>query len=354
MVGVARLSRGVEAITGEARQLWWSAAQALAAAVVATGLISLLLSRSLASAVARIMEAARQLAAGNLSARIAVGRDDELGELARLVNHSADELQRRIGELASDRARTEAILSALDDGVLAVDSSGTVVLANARLGEALGVEAAIGWHYLEVVRQREVEQLIDEVLRTGERRKAEFEMLRQRRVYMVTAVPFPGSEGAPHGVVLTFNDATDRRRVDQIRRDFVANASHELRTPLTSIRGFVEALEDGAIDEPATARRFLGKIRNHAERMTALVSDLLELSRLETGDRPPQWCQARVQEVAVRVHALFEDLAQRRQLTLTVVDEGAPARHDRSRARAAHPREPRRQRRQVHARGRPA
>ena len=100
-------------------------------------------------------------------------------------------------------------------------------------------------------------------------------------------MPFPGEEGTPHGAVLTFSDSTERQRLERVRRDFVANASHELRTPLTSIRGFVEALEDGAVDEPATAERFLGKIHTHADRMAALVEDLLELSRLESGTRAP-------------------------------------------------------------------
>ena len=98
--------------------------------------------------------------------------------------------------------------------------------------------------------------------------------------------------------MLTFNDTTERHRVDRIRRDFVANASHELRTPLTSIRGFVEALEDGALSEPETAARFLGKIRTHADRMTTLVEDLLELSRLESGDREPEWEAVRPAGVA--------------------------------------------------------
>src|SRR6185295_17340697 len=94
-----------------------------------------------------------------------------------------------------------------------------------------------------------------------------------------------------------------------IRRDFVANASHELRTPLTSIRGFVEALEDGALDEPANAQRFLGKIRLHAERMAALVADLLELSRLESGERPPSDETIAPMDIVEDVVAALDDLA---------------------------------------------
>jgi two-component system phosphate regulon sensor histidine kinase PhoR len=324
IVGVARLSRGIEAIRDEGRRLWWSAALALALALLATGLLSLLLSASLGRALEQIMEAARQFARGNLSARSDVRREDELGELARIINHAADEQQQRLGELARDRARTGAILTALDDGVLAVDHQGTVVLANARLVEAMDLVAPVGRHYLEVVRQSEIGLLIEDVLRSGERCQNEVELLRLGRVYAITGVPFPGAEATPHGAVLTFNDATERHRVERIRRDFVANASHELRTPLTSIRGFVEALEDGAIAQPATAARFLAKVRTHADRMSALVDDLLELSRIEQGESTPEWAAIRPQDVVEEIVASFEDVAARKQISLTARDRGAP------------------------------
>ena len=271
------------------------------------------------------METARQYAQGNLAARIRVGRDDELGELARIINQSADQLQGRMAEIARDRGRTDAILSALDDGVLAVDHRGTVILANPSLVKAMDLRESLGRHYLEVIRQREVGSLIEEVLRTGERREAEVELLRLGRVFTITVVPFPGESGTPHGAILTFNDATERRRLEHIRRDFVANASHELRTPLTSIRGFVEALEDGAVEEPEKAQRFLGKIRTHADRMAALVEDLLELSRLESGDRPPEWEETLPSEVAQDVMASFAGLATRKDISLRREDRGAPA-----------------------------
>jgi two-component system phosphate regulon sensor histidine kinase PhoR len=138
-------------------------------------------------------------------------------------------------------------------------------------------------------------------------------------------VPFPGEEGTPPGAVLTFNDATERQRLERIRRDFVANASHELRTPLTSVRGFVEALEDGAIEDPPTAQRFLGKIRNHADRMAALIEDLLDLSRLEAGERAPELEETVPAEVAESVVASFAGAATRKDVRLRREDRGAPA-----------------------------
>ena len=136
MVGVARLSRGIDRIQAQGRELWRTAAVAGLLALAATALASLLLSASLGRSLTEIMDTARQLAAGNLAARIRVRREDELGELTRIINQSADELQRRLAEIARDRGRTDAILSAMDDGVLAVDHQGIVTLANPSLTRA--------------------------------------------------------------------------------------------------------------------------------------------------------------------------------------------------------------------------
>jgi two-component system, OmpR family, phosphate regulon sensor histidine kinase PhoR len=327
IVGVARLSRGIERIEAQGQELWRAAAVALLLAVLATGLASTLLSVSLGSSLREIMDAAREYAKGNLAARIRVRREDELGELARIINRSADRLQEQMAEIARDRGRTEAILSAMDDGLLAVDHRGTVILANPSLTNTLELAAPLGHHYLEVIRQHDVGALIEEVLRTGERREAEVEIIHPQRVFAITGVPFPGEQGTPQGAILTFNDATERRRLEHVRRDFVANASHELRTPLTSIRGFVEALEDGAAQEPETSRRFLGKIRTHADRMTALVQDLLELSRLESGQRAPELEETLPAEVAEETVASFAAAAERKGISLGRVDQGARAVH---------------------------
>jgi two-component system phosphate regulon sensor histidine kinase PhoR len=316
VVGVARLSRGIDRIQAQGQELWRTAAIAGLLALAATALASLLLSASLGRSLTEIMDTARQLAAGNLAARIRVRREDELGELTRIINQSADELQRRLAEIARDRGRTDAILSAMDDGVLAVDHQGIVTLANPSLTRALQLASPLGRHYLETIRQPEVGALVEDVLKSGERRELEVEVLQLRRAFTITGVPFPGAEGARHGAVLTFNDSTERQRLDAMRRDFVANASHELRTPLTSIRGFVEALEDGAKDEPGTAERFLGKIRIHADRMASLVEDLLELSRLESSARAPEPDETRPADVAGDVVASFAEQAARKPLTL--------------------------------------
>jgi two-component system phosphate regulon sensor histidine kinase PhoR len=324
LLGVSRVALSLRGVKDQADELQRAVTVALALAFLLTALLSAALSSPLAGPLNEVMDAARRFAQGDLHARSRVRRSDEVGELARIVNRSADQLQERITEIARDRARTEAILSAMDDGVMAVDHRGTVVLANQALRDGLQLQDPAGRHYLEVVRQSEVGTLLEEVLGTGARQASEVVMLRGGRAYAVTGVRFPGPEGQPHGAVLTFHDVTERHRVERLRRDFVANASHELRTPLTSVRGFVEALEDGALDEPATSRRFLAKIRVHADRMAALVSDLLELSRLESGERPLRWERLRPADVVEDVLVSLGEQARARQIVVSADAASAP------------------------------
>lgn len=324
LTGIARVAQPLDAVVLQTRELQRALAVAGLLAFAVTAAFSTLLRSSLAGPLENLMRAARELGAGQVATRIETGRDDELGELARILNASGQRLQERMAEGARERARGEAILTAMEEGLLAVDQRGIVLVANDRLCHSLGLADPRGRHFVEAVRQREVGELVQAVLDTGQRQIGEVEMPHLRRAWSVTAVPFPGPEGAPHGAVLTFHEVTERRALERVRRDFVANASHELRTPLTSIRGFVEALEDGALDEPATARRFLGKIRTHAERMTALVSDLLELSRLESGTQPPRLEALRPSELAEDTLASLTHAAEARRITLTHVAHSAP------------------------------
>jgi len=321
-LGVARVALPLAGVDAQVRELYSAGAIALAVALLFTALLTAAISAPVAGPVREIVEAARRFASGDLAARIRVRRRDEMGELALILNQAARQLEERLAESARDRARTEAILSAMEDGVLAVDHEGKVLLANDALRSDMDLDDPVGRHYVEAVRQRELGEVVEAVLRTGERREAEVEI--RHRNYALSGVSFPGFEGKPQGAVLTFHDITERKRMERIRRDFVANASHELRTPLTSIRGFVEALEDGAVREPEHAERFLGKIRVHADRMAALVEDLLELSRLEAGERPPHWTEVAPAQIAGEAVASLSEQARRKQMSLGESDSGAP------------------------------
>ena len=319
LLGVARASLSLTRIEMRVSQLQRSLSLALLSVLVLASGLAWWLSRPLAEPMSRILEGAQAMARGDLGKRIREDRDDEFGQLARVLNQAAFGIQEQFAAATRERARFSAVLAAMEDGLLAVDHKGIVLLANDALARSHNLAGATGTHYLEVFRQAEIGALIDQVLTSGQRRTAEIDLAGSGRSFVLVGVPFPASPGEPHGAVITFNDVSERRRVDRIRRDFVANASHELRTPLTSIRGFVEALEDGGLEEPETAKRFLSRIRANADRMASLVDDLLALSRLESGAQPPSLEPLDCGAVATDVVASFAEVAARKSITLDSV-----------------------------------
>src|SRR5882672_9877361 len=208
--------------------------------------------------------------------------DDELGTVARALDESVQEVGRRLGEQARDRARMEAILAGMVEGVIVVDPQGRLQLVNDAARHMLKLEEAwIGRPFVETIRLPAIAELVGGVL--FGRTPSALQLSPPRdpsRAIMATAAPAAGA--VAHGVILVLHDITELRRADQIRRDFVANVSHELRTPLTAIRGYVEALSDGE-EDPEERQRFLGIITRHTQRMERLVKDLLRLARLDAG-----------------------------------------------------------------------
>jgi len=324
LLGVARASLSLARIELRTAELQRSLGLALLSVLLLASALAWGLSRPLAQPMGRILEGAQALAKGDLSRRIREDRNDEFGQLAQVLNQAATGIQEQFAAATREKARFSAVLSAMEDGLLAVDHQGIVLLANDALARSHGVAGSPGTHYLEVFRQAEIGSLIDDVLTSGERRTAEIDMAGSGRSFVLVGVPFPAAPGEAHGAVITFNDVSERRRVDRIRRDFVANASHELRTPLTSIRGFVEALEDGGLQETETATRFLSRIRANADRMASLVDDLLELSRLESGARAAAVEPLDGSALASDVVASFVKIAARKSISLVSEPSDAP------------------------------
>jgi two-component system phosphate regulon sensor histidine kinase PhoR len=184
-----------------------------------------------------------------------------------------------VDELSHDRARMDAMLAGMVEGVLVVDNAGRLELVNRAAQTMLHIEPdAIGRPYVEAVRHPDVLAQLLTALRGDDVDSRELALSRDPgRTFVARAAPVQGG-----GAVLVLHDVTDLRRADQIRRDFVANVSHELRTPLTAIRGYAEALMDDDLD-PESRRKFLDIVSRHSARMERLVSDLLRLARLDAG-----------------------------------------------------------------------
>jgi two-component system phosphate regulon sensor histidine kinase PhoR len=257
---------------------------ALGVALLGGAAIAWIFSARIGKRVRLIAGIADQYRRGDLTPpRLGFG-DDELGTVARALDDSVQEVGRRLGEQARDRARMEAILVGMVEGVIVVDPQARLQLVNDAARQMLKLDegdGGIGRPYIETIRLPAIAELVAGVMVGRTPDALQFSPPRDpSRTIMATAAPAAGA--VAHGVILVLHDITELRRVDQIRRDFVANVSHELRTPLTAIRGYVEALTEDDISED-DRRKFLAIIARHTQRMERLVKDLLRLARLDAG-----------------------------------------------------------------------
>ncbi|MGH7432796.1 MAG: histidine kinase dimerization/phospho-acceptor domain-containing protein, partial [Candidatus Methylomirabilales bacterium] len=292
------------------------------AAVLAFGIaivLSLWMARRVSRPVTTMVEAAHQMAEGDLSRRVAVPEEQELAMLARALNTLGQKLQEKLRNLGEEQARTAGILESMVEGLVAIDQQGRIVLMNAaaRRMLRLGQDVEGTRHLLEIIRHPELRTLLQEcdTCAAGTVCRRELTLHSPPMTLMVHAVPL--RRGADRGgTLLVFHDVTELRHLERVRQEFVANASHELRTPLTAIRGYVETLVEGAVDEPGRARPFLEVVGRHAERMSRLVDDLLDLSNIESGRLQLERHAVPLGEVARPVFALQQEAASKKEITL--------------------------------------
>ena len=285
-VGFVRLALPLTEIADQQRAVLLLGLGGVLASLPVAGLLAWALSAPLAARVVGIAAIAQRYATGDLTRPPHGYGDDELGLVARALDGAAQELGRRVNELAHDRRHLRAILSGMVEGVIVIDASGRLVMANDAARMMLKLDdTATGRRYQEWMRQPEVFAQLAMALAGEPPSGVEFTLARDpSRTCVARASPAGEPEG---GAILVLHDISDLRRADRVRRDFVANVSHELRTPLTAIRGYVEALLD---DPPAPddSRRFLEIIARHTDRMERLVKDLLRLARLDAGQETPE------------------------------------------------------------------
>ena len=254
-------------------------------AVIAAGL-SLVISRKISRPIEQMRDTAQRFASGELNLRVPVPKQIELAELAEALNEMARQLQRRFETITKQRNESEAILSSMVEGVLAVDSNSHIVSVNQAAANFLGIDAkkAQGRNIEEAIRNPDLQKYMQDILSEAEPGETDIVLTGPpERIIRLDGAGLTDSQGNRSGAVIVLSDMTRIRHLENLRRDFVANVSHELRTPITSIKGFVETLQEGAITEPKEAERFLRIIARHSDRLNAIVEDLLTLSSLEEG-----------------------------------------------------------------------
>ena len=324
-VQYVRVALPLTTVSDQIRRVGRQAVLAFALAIPFALALAWLASALLSKRVRAIAAVAQRYRKGDLTRPTYDYGPDELGEVARVLDGSVQELGRRLNELSRDRARLDAILFGMVEGVLVLDAAGRVQLANRAAQSMLRMDtSSIGRPYVEVIRHPDIAAQLGTALRGQEVDSREIALTRDPgRTFVARAAPV--SRGGGGGAVLVLHEITDLRRADQIRRDFVANVSHELRTPLTAIRGYVEALLDDRSDSE-DARKFLEIIARHSERMERLVSDLLRLARLDARQEALDLASCDLQQLFNTVIADVAQTAEAKDQQITTAVDSAGSR----------------------------
>ena len=324
-VRYVRVALPLTTVSEQIRRVGRQAMLAFALAIPFALALAWLASALLSKRVRAIAVVAQRYRKGDLTRPSYDYGPDELGEVARVLDGSVQELGRRLDELSRDRARLDAILSGMVEGVLVLDAAGRIQLANRAAQSMLRMDASsIGRPYVEVIRHPDIAAQLGTALRGQEVDSREIALTRDPgRTFVARAAPV--TRGGGGGAVLVLHEITDLRRADQIRRDFVANVSHELRTPLTAIRGYVEALLDDRSDSE-DRNKFLEIIARHSERMERLVSDLLRLARLDARQEALDLAPCDLQQLFNTVVADVAQTAEAKHQQITTAVDGAGSR----------------------------
>lgn len=285
---VVRTSVSLDDLSQIMGHLYGEIALVSLALLLLTGLLAFLLARRFSASLQRLQAAAEAFAAGRLDDPIEVNHSQEINAVAGSMNNMATQLAERIRTVENQRNEMASVLSSMNEGVLAVDPSEMIIRLNDTAATIFGcdVEYALGRSIQEICHHPEITRLTQKVLQDGKARSWEIQVGGRGGLTLQSqASSLVDLEGRQQGTLLVFSDITELRRLENMRRDFVANVSHELKTPVTSIKGFCETLLDEPSPEPEEQKRFLMIINKQTNRLENIINDLLALSRLEEENR---------------------------------------------------------------------
>jgi two-component system phosphate regulon sensor histidine kinase PhoR len=323
LLGTARVSLPLTAVESLVHRVTMSIITAMLVATLLVILAAWVIARITTRPIRKLTVASERIASGELGQKITIETRDEVGELAQAFNEMSLKLKELVETISEDRARLATILDNMADGVIMTDSEGNILLANNAAEKLFNIKNATGKPLIEVVRDHEMDEVLKLCLKTVKTQTVQYESGTSKRYVRVIAIPIAHDEIS--SVLLLFQDLTELRNLQTTRRELVGNISHEFRTPLTGIKVMVETLRDGAVDDKEAARDFLTRIDDDVERLTQIVAELTELSRIETGE-------AELRLEPVNLNLLVEEVitqlgpqVKRQQLTAdTKIDTSLP------------------------------
>lgn len=289
---------------------------AVFAGILSSFIIAYLFVRKIIKPINEMTLISSQIANGSYDKRIHVYSSDEIGEMSKSFNNMAEKLEITINDLSDKKNKLEAILKSMQNGVIAVNGIGRIILVNPAALSMFGLDGGvIGKHILEVFKNYELE----DILRGDQDETREIKLnYPEKRILRVKATPIIDTTGRYKNIgnVVVMQDITELKQLEQMRSEFVANVSHELKTPLTSIKGFAETLKSGAIKDIETRDKFLDIINIEADRLTRLINDILSLSELENKRQNIVNERINLNEAVEEIQYIMESLARLKEINL--------------------------------------
>ena len=317
MVGLVRVSLPLTAADQALNAALQKLSLFLAFILVAAALVSLIVARRISRPLEDLKRGAERFARGDLEFRLQTPESAEIGGVAESMNRMAVQLQERLQTNLEQRNEQDAVLSSMIEGVIAIDKDERILNLNQAAARLFGIDAAhaLGHDVHEIIRNADLHEFLAKVLTTQKHEEGDLALYdgQDTRHLQVQGTVLRDADGIGIGALVALHDVTRLKRLEKVRSDFVANVSHELRTPITSIKGFVETLLEGAMNNPEEARRFLEIVARHADRLNAIIEDLLSLSRIEQ--------EAEKESIVLEPHTVRPALAAACQLCETKANE---------------------------------
>lgn len=315
-LGVVRLASSIEKIESDLLELRNTILGNAVLAIILTILLAFLVANQTITPLRQLTREVSRLGIGNFNIELPTHRKDEIGILSQAFIRIAKRLGEQIEGYREERSKLDAVLQNMNDAILIVDGQGLVTLINPAAERIFNVDSsrALGHSLVEVVRQHPFVELWRTCVKTKRQQIATIETTPER--LFIQGIATPLEPLLPENTLLVFQDLTRVRRLEVVRRDFISNVSHELRTPLASLKALTETLQEGALEDPPAARRFLQKMESEIDNMTQLVRELLELSRIESGKVPFNLKPVQPNDLVSRAVERMQLQAERAGLTL--------------------------------------
>lgn len=290
--------------------------------LIATILLAYKFSNTLAHPINELISVSGEISRGNYKIRVDAKSDDELGDLAETFNDMAEKLENTVADITDKNLKMDSIINSMTDAIIAVDSSCRIILINTIAYQLFSLEEGsriIGTNILELLRNNTVTSALEETLKINASTVNDITTGSEPlKILRVRTNPIKSAKGemGNSGAILTIQDITNIKKLEQMRTEFVSNVTHELKTPLTSIRGFVETLKNGAIDDRKVAEKFLEIIDIEAERLYMLINDILQLSEIEIKQKDTNITTCKFEPLILDVFSLLQSAADKKGVEL--------------------------------------